>query len=173
MTKSEADRTEALDDLAGELYQALRGIARRALYKGARLDPTDLVHQAWIRLARNEVYHNLTRTAFLAFCATIMRRIAVDEGRRRVRERRDPDRITLSGIQADGDGQEVDLLALDEALVQLEKVDARWARIVELRFFAGLTGEQVAEAMDLSTRSVAREWTLARAWLRRKLGAGD
>jgi RNA polymerase sigma-70 factor (ECF subfamily) len=112
----------------------------------------------------------MTRADFLAFCATIMRHIAVDEGRRRVVEQVGQERITLSGVMAKDDGQEVDQLALDDALVQLNNVDPRWARIIELRFFGGLTSDEVAAALELSRRTVNREWTLARAWLHRKLG---
>ena len=113
----------------------------------------------------------MPRPEFLALCATVMRRIAVDEGRRRVVERRGPEHITLSALAGEGNSTaEVDLLSLDEALRELEALDPRWARIVELRFFGGLTGEETASAMNLSRRTVVREWDLARAWLKRKLG---
>lgn len=164
------DQQQPIDELAAELYQTLRRIAGRALFKGSRLDPTDLVHQAWVKLAAADKFETMPRAHFLALCATIMRRVAVDEGRRRLVERRDPERITLSGIAEGENVPAVDLLALDNALNQLEKVDERWARIIELRFFAGLSGDEVALALGLSRRTVAREWTLARAWLRRKLG---
>ncbi|MFT7463490.1 MAG: RNA polymerase sigma-70 factor (ECF subfamily) [Pseudohongiellaceae bacterium] len=165
-----AEQQQPLDELAAELYETLRRIAGRALWKGSRLDPTDLVHHAWVKLANWDKFETMPRAHFLALCATIMRRVAVDEGRRRLVERRHPERITLSGIAEDENVPTVDLLALDSALDQLEKVDERWARIIELRFFAGLSGDEVALALGLSRRTVAREWTLARAWLRRKLG---
>jgi RNA polymerase sigma-70 factor (ECF subfamily) len=161
----------SFDELAAELYEALRSLAARTLGRGSRLDPTDLVHQAWLRLAHAEQFARMPRPEFLALCATVMRRIAVDDGRRRLTERRDPERITLSGLTTTETGHEVDLLELDEALEDLESVNERWARIVELRFFGGLSGDEVAGVMGVSRRTVAREWTLARAWLKRKLGA--
>lgn len=160
-----------LDELAGELYSTLHSLAGRALGRSSRLDPTDLVHQAWVRLAHSD-QDPMPRSEFLALCATIMRRLAVDEGRRRFLERREPERITLSGFVSDAPGaqdDQVDLIALDEALTKLKEVDERWARIVELRFFGGLSGEDVSLVMGLSRRTVTREWTLARAWLKRKL----
>ena len=164
------DDSAPFDELVGELYEALRSLAVRALGRASRLDPTDLVHQAWIRLAHVEEFARMPRSEFLALCATVMRRIAVDEGRRRLVERRDPERITLSGLPVGEAGaQEVDLLALDEALVHLKTMDERWARIVELRFFGGLSGDEVADVMGLSRRTILREWTLARAWLKRRL----
>ena len=159
-----------LDELAAELFDDLRGLARRSLLRGARLDPTELVNQAWVRLARSYELDAMPREDFLALCATIMRRLAVDEGRRRLVERCGGDRITLSGVAAEGGDQDVDLMALDEALDTLKGVDARWARIVELRFFGGLTEEEVARVLGLSRRTIVREWKLARAWLKIKLG---
>ncbi len=159
------------DGLANELYSALRSFAVRALGHGSRLDPTDLIHQAWVRLAHSEEFNMMPRPEFLALCATVMRRIAVDEGRRRQVERHGAEHITLSGFPGEGGGvADLDLLALDEALCELESIDERWARIVELRFFGGLSGEQTAVAMNISRRTVVREWDLARAWLKRKLG---
>mgnify|MGYP002630220661 CR=1 FL=1 len=165
------DSCRSDEGLADELYGALRTYAVRALGHGSRLDPTDLIHQAWVRLAHSEEFDLMPRPEFLALCATVMRRIAVDEGRRRVVERRGPEHITLSALAGEGNSTaEVDLLSLDEALRELEALDPRWARIVELRFFGGLTGEETASAMNLSRRTVVREWDLARAWLKRKLG---
>ena len=157
------------EELASELYEALRALAVRSFGRRSSLDPTELVHQAWVRLARADNFQTLPRSEFLALCATIMRRIAVDEGRRRLNERRDPERITLAGLASGEPASAVDLLALDGALDQLKEVDERWARIVELRFFGGLSGEEVGEVLGLSRRTVTREWTLARAWLKRKL----
>ncbi|MFT7667675.1 MAG: RNA polymerase sigma-70 factor (ECF subfamily) [Planctomycetota bacterium] len=160
------------DDPIAGLYDALRILGGRALGFGSRLDPTDLVHQAWVRLAHSDHYAAMPRPEFLAMCATVMRRIAVDEGRRRVVERLEPGRITLTGLPVRGSGAkpDVDLLELDEALIALKLVDDRWARIVELRFFGGMTGDEVADALKLSRRTVVREWDLARAWLKRRLG---
>ena len=170
MTTDDAPADPGSNDAEHELYDALRGLARRALQRSpASLDPTDLVHQAWLRLAGR--LDDMPRIEFLALCATVMRRMAVDEARRRASRRRSPERITLSGLAGkETAGGAIDLLALDEALEALRLKDERWARIVELRFFGGLTGDEAAEALGLSRRTVTREWTLARAWLRQALG---
>ena len=98
-----------------------------------------------------------------------MRRLAVDEARRFASQARSPERVTLAGFAQETTGIEVDLLQLDEALVLLRQTDSRWARIVELRLFGGLSGDEVAEAMGISRRTVTREWMLARAWLKRTM----
>ena len=168
------DERESLDPRLGalseELHTDLRSLARRTLGRGdSRLDPTDLVHTAWLRIS--ERLEGLPRTDFLALCATIMRHIAVDEARRLQLEGLSPERVTLTGLTSreaiPGDGP-VDLLNLDKALDRLAEYDARWARIVELRFFGGLTIDCVADVMGLSPRTVDRDWLLARAWLRRE-----
>lgn len=170
MTTHDSRDSIPREELVTELYGALHSMAARSLSQASRLDPTDLIHHAWVRLSHSDQFDSMPRSEFLALCATVMRRIAVDEGRRRVVERRDPQRITLSGLAGAASGADIDLLALDDALSDLKSLDERWARIVELRFFGGLTGDEVAEAMNLSRRTVVREWDLARAWLKRKLG---
>ncbi len=160
---------ERVDALAEELYDLLRSLARSALRRlPGGLDPTELVHQAWLGLS--ERFQNMPRVEFLALCATIMRRLAVDEARRHNVRGGSADRLTLSGLAGETTGGPVDLLALDEALEGLREANGRWARIVELRFFGGLSGEEVAQVMGVSRRTVTREWTLARAWLKRALG---
>ena len=169
MEDEHSQNERRLEELAVELYDALRGLARAALRRGpVGLDPTELVHQAWLRLS--EKYEDMSRIDFLALCASIMRRLAVDEARKRASERRSPERITLAGLAREATGHEVDLLRLDKALDELRERDARWARIVELRFFAGMSGDEVAQVMGLSRRTVVREWALARSWLKRTLG---
>lgn len=164
----EPDPARGLDELADELYETLRGLAQSALRIVPNvLDPTDLVHRAWLELAAR--YGDMPRVDFLALCATIMRRLAVNEARR-LGVRSGGERVTLSGLAHEATGVQVDLLALDEALDRLRETDERWARIVELRFFGGLTSEEVAGLMGVSLRTVTREWTLARAWLKRALG---
>jgi len=170
MTETPTDPVALREELIADLYDALRSVAGRSLDRGSRLDPTDLVHHAWVRLSREDDFVQLPRAEFLALCAKVMRRIAGEEGRRRRSERRDLERMTLT-TDAEGAGSaEVDVLALEDALSRLEQVDRRWARVVELRFFGGLSVEEVAGVMGLSRRTVTNEWTLARAWLKRKLG---
>lgn len=154
-----------------ELYGALRDLAAQALRRGSsELDPTELVHEAWTRVAGIGRYADLPHVEFLALCATLMRRLLVDEARKRIVRGQPPERrLTLSGLAREEHGREVDLLGLDEALTRLAEVDPRWARVVELRFFGGLCVKQAAEALGVSERTVDRDWTMARAWLKREL----
>ncbi|MEM9380182.1 MAG: ECF-type sigma factor [Planctomycetota bacterium] len=165
------DGHRELDDLANDLYDTLRQLAQRALRRtpSGVLDPTELVHQAWLRL--NEGFSGMPRVEFLALCSTVMRRMAVDEARRQaIREPgRGPERVTLTSIPSDPQRRPFDLLELDRALGRLRRADERWARIVEMRFFGGMTGDEVAEALGMSRRTVGRDWALARAWLKKEL----
>ena len=157
-----------LQELTQDLYEVLRVLARRALRRTpVGLDPTDLLHQAWMRIV--EKYEDLPRVELLALGAKVMRHIAVDEARRQAARPAEGARITLAGVAGKTLGASIDLLRLDEALEVLRRRDERWARIVELRFFGGLSGDEVARNLGLSRRTVVREWTLARAWLRREL----
>jgi RNA polymerase sigma-70 factor (ECF subfamily) len=167
---TDADASVQSDGLVDEVYDALRAIARNALARlPGRLDPTDLVHQAWMDLSGR--WQGLPRAEFFALCATVMRRIAVDEARRLGARRDTPERITFSGVASEEAlVPAIDLLDLDEALNQLRTVDERWARIVELRYFGGLTGDEVADLLGLSRKTVVRDWALARAWLKKALG---
>jgi len=166
-----------LDDL---LYGELRALARSFLGRERAdhtLQPTALVHEAWIRLSAQDGSRWSDRKHFFAIAAQAMRRILIDHARRKQADKRGGDyqRVTLvtdftPPMECSDEG--VDLLALDEALDQLAKLDARQARVVELRFFAGLTLEEVAEALDVSVRTVAGDWRMARAWLSRALDDG-
>ena len=158
-------------ELADELYSALRDIALKALRGGrSELEPTELVNETLVRVVGSGRYDDLARVEFLALCATLMRRILVDEARRRVVRGQDANRrLTLAGIAREEDTG-VDLLGLDEALNRLAGVDPEGARVVELRFFGGLSVADVAEALDVSERKVHRDWVVARAWLKRELG---
>jgi RNA polymerase sigma-70 factor, ECF subfamily len=158
--------------LAEQTYRELRRIAVRCM-RGQRhdhtLQPTALVHEAFLRLARRGCDWQ-SRTDFLAVAATAMRRILVDCARRRgAAKRYGGSRVTL----VDGDAIEaerpIDLLALDEALSRLAMLEPRAERVVELRFFAGLETEEVAQVMGVSAATVKRDWRLARAWLSREL----
>ena len=159
-------------DLADDVYQALRVIARRALARSpAQLDPTDLVHQAWVDLSAR--WADLPRSQFLALCARVMRRISVDEARRIGVRGGVGRRVTLSGVAvSDTLEAAVDVLDLDQALQELRAHDSRWAEIVELRYFGGLTGDEVSEVLGLSRKTVVRDWAFARAWLQARLVPG-
>jgi RNA polymerase sigma factor (TIGR02999 family) len=151
--------------------QAVRYLAREG--KDPVLQPTLLVHEAYLRLVDQSRVHWQGRSHFLAVGAQAMRRVLVDMARERRRLKRggDRQRITLDDALALSPGRDEDLLAVDEALHRLAELDPRQARIVELRFFAGMTVAEVAEVLGVSKRTVEAEWTAVRAWLRRELGA--
>jgi RNA polymerase sigma factor (TIGR02999 family) len=163
------------EDLDALLYSELRALAGDFLGRERSdhtLQPTALVHEAWIRLSAQDGSRWTDRAHFFAIAAQAMRRILIDHARRKRADKRggDRQRITLaSDITPPLDSNEVDLLAIDEALGRLAELDARQAQVVELRFFAGLTVEEVGQALGVSARTVASEWRLARAWLSREL----
>lgn len=153
-----------------ELRRLARGYVRRE--RARSVQATELVHEAYLRLAGDRPRRWRGRTHFLAIAAISMRRVLVERARARGAAKRGGDRVqvTLDEALAAGPGTAVDLLALDEALSSLAALDARQARVVELRFFGGLTVEETAEAAGVSPATVKRDWTLARAWLKRELG---
>jgi len=166
----------ARERLVGLVYDELRRIAAGLMTHERddhTLQPTALVHEAWIKLARQEDAHVADRAHFLALAATAMRRILVNhaEARRAHKRGGGGERVTLFEGASVFEERAEDLVALDEALERLAARDPQKARIVELRFFAGLTNEEAAEALAVSTRTVERGWRFARAWLAKELGA--
>ena len=167
--------TERLLEL---VYADLRGMAERMMGKereGHTLQPTALVHEAFLRLADSHQAGEKGRLHYLEAAAVTMRRVLVDHARARNAEKRGGSwqRVTLSGVDSDGGPEaEFDLERLDGLLQELEQLDPRQARIVELRFFADLTGQEIADLLGISRPTVVRELTMARAWLRRGLGSG-
>ena len=170
----QGDRS-ALDALVPEVYAILHQQARRALRNqpdGHTLQPTALVNEAYLRLANRPGSGAESRSHFLAVAALVMRAVLVDHARARQSAKRGGDAPPLSigaadGVAAAGNG--VDVVALDEALDRLAARDARKARVVELRYFVGLSIEETAKALDASPATVRRDWATARAWLRREL----
>lgn len=166
---------QALDELMPMVYRELRAIASRYLAResaGHTLQSTALVHEAYLRLVDQRSARWQNRSQFFGIAAQMMRRILVDHARHRHRIKRGGAALTLSlddAMAAAAPEANVDLLALDQALTTLEAIDPRGARIVELRFFSGLTIEETAEVMALSTGTVKREWNTARAWLYREM----
>ncbi len=164
--------------LAPEAYQELRRLAE-ACFRGQpadhTLEPTALVHEAYLKLAEGSPGRWADRTHFLAVAATAMRQILVDHARGRAAQKRGGgcDRITLDESAVGTSERDVDLLALDEALIRLAEQDERKARVIELRFFAGLTIEETAQALGVSPITVNRDWWLARAWIQRALEPDD
>ncbi len=164
----------AADRLFPLLYEELRALAS-SFFLGQRvgdtLQPTALVHEAWIRLAGPSAPSVRDREHLMALAARSMRHVLVDHARARRRLKRDgePERITIAG-PIGGDGMDaIDLLALDEAMDRLAEFDPGKAHLVELRFFAGLSGEEAAQILGVSASTVDREWRFARAWLAHEL----
>ena len=177
----------ALEALWPMVYDDVRRLARRQM-AGERgdhtLQSTALVNEAFIRLAGQRVFEWQNREQFLSLAAQIMRRVLVDYARQRGAQRRGDGAKKLSlhdtqaamevdAAQALVDDQRVDILAIDSALTRLQQIDAPQGRIVELRYFGGLTLEETASVAGISLATVKREWTMARAWLRRELAAHD
>lgn len=172
---------EAMDRLLPIVYGELRQIAHRQLRNeqaGHTLSTTAVVHEAYLRLADQKGAQWENRAQFFAIAARLMRRILIDYARRYGAVRRggsdrspiDLDALERSGESALAVGERAEsLLALDEALERLTAVDPRLARVVECRFFAGLTEPETAEALGISQRTVARDWLMARGWLYREL----
>jgi RNA polymerase sigma factor (TIGR02999 family) len=163
-------RAGAESELVGLVYRELHDIAdrlMRAERPGHTLQPTALVHEAYLRLVTVNHQNWQNRTHFFAVAAQIMRRILVDYARVRHANKRGGrlQRVDLDQplLQVEDNCEE--LIAIDEALTRLASWDARQSRIVELRFFVGLSENDIAEALQVSTRTVRREWKIARAWL--------
>jgi len=158
------------------LYDELRRMARGHLRKenpGHTLSATALAHEAWFRMAEQTRTQWKNRSHFLAVASTMMRRILVNHELARRAQKRDAELVpvTLSGLEQLSNAPDRDVVAVHEALLAFETVDARAAKVVELRFFGGLENEEIAEAMGLSLATVKRDWTLARAWLQRALSS--
>ncbi len=165
----------ALDALVPTVYAMLHQQAERALRRqpdGHTLQPTALVHEAYVRLASQPGAGANSRSHFFAVAAMVMRSVLVDHARARQRAKRGGDARALTLGAADGvaaPDAAVDVVALDEALDRLAVQDSRKARVVELRYFVGLSIEETAQALESSPATIKREWTAARAWLRREL----
>jgi RNA polymerase sigma factor (TIGR02999 family) len=173
-----AGRQEARDELLRLVYEPLRAIAERHLHherEGHTLQPTALVHELYLRLVDQRQVEWNDRNHFFAVSAQVMRRILVDHARRRKSEKRGGGVVPLTiGAALDVASTETfDVIALDDALEGLSKVFPQQAKLVELRFYGGLTIDQTAAVLGISPATVSREWTLARAWLRRALTQGN
>ena len=163
----------AFDELLPLVYDELHRIAARYMARQKHkntLQTTGLIHEAYLRLAHQEEKDWQDRAHFLAVAATAMRHILVDQARVRQRDKRGGDALQVSLAEADGraDQQAHEITALDDALKTLALLDSQQSRIVELRFFGGLTMEEIAEALHISLSTVEREWRSARAWLGRE-----
>ena len=164
----------ALDQLLPRVYDELRGLARSCLARegsGHTLQPTALVHEAWMKLARQDSMGAQHRSEFFTAAASVMRRILVDHARARNATKRGGgvETLALDETVAALEENSGDLIALDAALECLEQRDARKARLVELRFYAGLGMREAAEVLSVSLRQAERDWTVARAFLKSAL----
>ncbi|MCX6544016.1 MAG: ECF-type sigma factor [Acidobacteria bacterium] len=170
------DQVDAVSPLAEELYQELRRLAHGYLRRerARSVQATELVHEAYLRLLKDKRPQWQNRTHFLAIAAISMRRLLVERARARSAAKRGGHQVqvTLEDGLLSTDAQSLDLVALDRALVDLARLDPHHARVVELRFFGGLTVEETAEALHLSPATVKRHWTIAKAWLMRELRTG-
>jgi RNA polymerase sigma factor (TIGR02999 family) len=168
---------KAAGDLLPMVYKELRSLAAQKLAgeaPGQTLQPTALVHEAYLRLVGGQDPGWSGRGHFFAAAAEAMRRILVERARRRKRLRHGGGRqLSLEGMELIGDIPSDDLLALDEALQRFAREDPRAARLVELRYFAGLSMPEAAEALGLPLRTAERNWTYARTWLHREVARGD
>jgi RNA polymerase sigma-70 factor (ECF subfamily) len=160
------------------VYDELRRLADHYLRRERpdhTLQPTALVHEAYLKLIDQTRVDWQNRAHFFGVAAQLMRRILVDHARRHQAEKRGGFRqkLTLDEAVDYSQTRDVDLVKLDDALTALAKFDARQSRIVELRFFGGLTIEETAEAIGISPATVKVDWSMAKAWLRREIGGGD
>ncbi len=175
---SQAGDAGAGQRLMEAVYEELRRLAGAYLaHQNARhtLQPTALVHEAFIKLIDHDHQKWNGRAHFFAVAAKAMRHILVDHARARKADKRGGDwaRVTLDAALMNVNNKGVDTLIVNEALEDLGKLDERQARIVELRFFGGLAVEEVAEVLGVSKSTVEAEWRMARAWLSKRLGDAD
>jgi len=170
--------TRAGSRLWSVVYDELRRLARRQLANESpdcTFESTSLVHEAFLRLVGDEPVEWANRRHFFAAAARVMRHIRIDDARKRGRIKRGGDRQAqpVNDELAVFDDDPTEVLAVDEALKRLEEVAPRQAEVVALRYFAGLSVDETAQALGVSPRTVDYEWRLARAWLHRELGRGD
>jgi RNA polymerase sigma factor (TIGR02999 family) len=168
-----AGNREALDAVIPIVYKELRKLAAHYLKNeraGHTLQPTALVHEAFLRLTGQEIILQ-NRGHFFAMSARLMRQILVDYARHRAAEKRGgaAEKFSLEETFTFVRERPAEMIALDEALEELTKVDARRAQVVELRFFGGLNNEEIAEVLGVHSNTVLRDWNLARAWLKKQL----
>jgi RNA polymerase sigma factor (TIGR02999 family) len=172
LSEMKRGNADALPKLIPLVYQELRRLAAHFLKEerpGHTLQPTALVHEAYMKLAGQTRAEWQNRAQFMAVAAQVMRRILVDYARQRVATKRgggeQPLDVSVLEI-AGGMEQSEEMLAVDTALDRLSQLDPQQARVVEMRYFGGLSVEETAEAMEISPRTVKREWSMAKAWLR-------
>ena len=165
---------EALEELLPLVYQELKRMAKSYMSSqpsGHTLQTTALIHEAYLKLANQKAKNWENRTHFFAVAAKAMRQILVDHARTRQREKRGGKTqiISLDHVAEISDQRSAEIIALDEALQELEKLDERKSRVVELRYFAGLNEDETATVLKVSRQTVQRDWGFAKSWLFREL----
>jgi len=164
---------QALQGLIPLVYQELRRLAAHYMQKERpdhSLQATELVHEAYLRLVGRGLPEWQNRAHFFAVAAKVMRNLLVDHARARQRVKRGGGPVRLDDVPEPAAFQSEELLAIEDALERLAGIDPRQGRIVELRYFGGLSIEEIATVMEISERTVKREWQMARAWLRAEVG---
>ncbi|MCP5284995.1 MAG: sigma-70 family RNA polymerase sigma factor [Burkholderiaceae bacterium] len=169
------DTPEAAEAVYVLLYRELHRLAASHMRResaGHTLGATALVHEAWLRLSAQQHTAWRNRSHFMAMASTMMRRVLVDHARDHRAAKRDASLMPLSTTlhESQAAGVDGDVVAVHEALLGFEALDPRAAKVVELRFFGGLEIEEIGQALEISPATVKRDWTAARAWLRRELG---
>ncbi|MBN4082627.1 sigma-70 family RNA polymerase sigma factor [Phycisphaeraceae bacterium AH-315-B13] len=172
MTDEQSASREDVPRFAEEMYDDLHRIAGEYLRherKDHTLQPTALIHEAYLKVAHRDEWKSATH--FRAVASAAMRQILVDHARRRGRLKRGGGRVMMTTNMAIEDGRDIDVLALDEALLSLARLNERKAKVVELRFFGGLTAKESAQMLGISQKTAEADWYFARAWLHERLGA--
>lgn len=174
LSAGDATATSTLDGLVPVLYEELRDLAHRKLaaeHGNPTVDTTALVHEAYLRLVDGDQVGKRGRAYFFGAASRAMRRVLIDRARRRKALKRGGgrERVSLSRVDPELDEFATELIDLDAALDELETLEPRQARVVECRFFAGMTVADTAAALDVSPRTVKYDWAMARAWLHRRL----
>jgi len=168
---------ESLRRLVPLVYNELRRLAHYQLRRerpGHTLQTTALVHEAYLCLMKQQPMDLRSRAHFFAVCANLMREILVQYARRRKAAKRGPGyKVTLEGVEGLLESRNLDLIALDDALNELARLDPQQSRIVELRFFGGLSIEETSDVLGASPATVKRSWSSARAWLLREMSRGE
>jgi RNA polymerase sigma factor (TIGR02999 family) len=167
---TKSDRKDALDQMLPVVYEELHRLASHYLSReaaGHTLQPTALVNEAYLRLVDQRQVDWRNRAQFLGVAASLMRRILVNHARDRAAQKRGggAQQVSLSLLESPSGRPDVNLIALEDAMERLAQRDERKSRVVELKFFGGLTTEEIAEVLQISVATVEREWSFARAWL--------
>ena len=168
------DRSQTTEDLLPQVYQDLRRLAADRLSRltpGQTLQPTALVHEAWLRLAEGDQHTWQNRAHFFATVADVMRLVLVDHVRRRTRLKRGGGQklLNIDDLNLTGTSDDEKVLLINEALEQLQRVDPEETRIVVMKFFGGLTDQEIAQELGVTDRTVERKWAYAKAWLLRRI----